>query len=151
MKTIKKTQARNYAFKFLFQLQMKELSSTKEDILSDLESHLEDFDTTYVEPDSEHLNNQFDNEIKSFATGLIRGVLTQESELAKNIEPLLNKGTLSKMTPVNRLSLLIGSYEVLFCSDVPTKVAINEAINLAKEYGTKDSHSLINGVLDKLS
>lgn len=130
---------------------MKELSNTKEDILADLESFLEDFDTTYVEPDSEHLNNQFDAEIKSFGSEIIRGVLTKENELTNEVEPLLSKGPLSKMTPVNRLALLIGAYEVLFCSEVPTKVAINEAINLAKEYGTKDSHSLINGVLDKLS
>ncbi len=151
MKTYKKTHARNYAFKFLFQLQMKEKANSKEDILADLDLILEEFDATYVEPDSEHTNNEFDSEIKKFAIGVIRGVLQNEEELEEKINPLLTKGTLSKMTPVNRLALLIGAYEIVYCSDVPAKVAINEAINLAKEYGTKDSHSLINGVLDKLA
>lgn len=150
MKTIKKTHARNYAFKFLFQLQMKEKTNTREEVLNDLNEILEDFDTTYVEPDNEHQNNEFDSEIKAFATNIIRGVLSNESVLVEKIEPLLNKGSFSKMTPVNRLALLVGSYEIIF-SNIPAKVAINEAINLAKEYGTKDSHSLINGVLDKLA
>ena len=57
----------------------------------------------------------------------------------------------SEMSPVEHGILLIGSYELAHCVDVPYKVAINEAVELAKTFGGTDGHKYVNGVLDKLA
>jgi N utilization substance protein B len=56
---------------------------------------------------------------------------------------------ISEMSPVEHGVLLIGAYELAFCADVPYKVAINEAVELAKTFGGTDGHKYVNGVLDK--
>lgn len=151
MKTTKKTQARHYAFKFLFQFQHEKFDANLEATLNDLDSILEEFDATYVEPDREHPDNIIDSDIKSFAAKLIRGVLGKREELEKTIAPLLTKGEFKSINSVNQLAVLLGSYELLFMPETPAKVVINEAINMAKEYGTKDSHSFVNSILDRIS
>jgi N utilization substance protein B len=55
----------------------------------------------------------------------------------------------SEMSPVEHGVLLIGAYELAHCADVPYKVAINEAVELAKTFGGTDGHKYVNGVLDK--
>jgi N utilization substance protein B len=57
--------------------------------------------------------------------------------------------SVEQIDPVGRAVLLLGLAELKHCADVPTKVVINEAIELAKRYGTTDSHKFINAVLDK--
>lgn len=151
MKTSKKTQARHYAFKFLFQFQNSNQGLPTDVMLNELDSILEEFDQTYAEPDREHPNNTIDLEIKAFATKLIRGVLSSEAELKQKISPMLSKGDFDDINAVNRLAVLLGSYELIYLPETPAKVVINESINLAKEYGTKESHSFVNSILDRIS
>ena len=54
-----------------------------------------------------------------------------------------------ELSPVEHGLLLIGAYELKHCSDVPYKVAINEAVELAKSFGGTDGHKYVNGVLDR--
>jgi N utilization substance protein B len=56
---------------------------------------------------------------------------------------------ITELSPVEHGLLLIGAYELLHCLDVPYKVAINEAVELAKSFGGTDGHKFVNGVLDK--
>ena len=56
-----------------------------------------------------------------------------------------------ELSPVERGVLLIGAYELAHVPDVPYKVVINEAVELAKSYGGTDGHKYVNGVLDKLA
>ena len=54
------------------------------------------------------------------------------------------------MAAIDRNILRLGAFEMLFCPDVPTKVAINEALELAKRYSTAQSSRFVNGILDRL-
>ena len=54
------------------------------------------------------------------------------------------------MAAIDRNILRLGAYELLYCDDVPTKVAINEALELAKRYSTAQSSRFVNGILDRL-
>ena len=54
------------------------------------------------------------------------------------------------MTHVDRTILRIATYEILYCDDIPPRVAINEAIDIGKKYGSEDSGAFINGILDKV-
>ena len=55
------------------------------------------------------------------------------------------------MDPIELAILRIGCYELTYCQDVPFKVVINEAVELAKRFGAEQSHKYINGILDKLA
>ena len=77
-------------------------------------------------------------------------VTGQRDALLARAAPLLDREA-DALTPVEKAILLLGCYELTECSEVPHKVAINEAVELAKEYGATDSYKYINGVLDKLA
>lgn len=78
---------------------------------------------------------------------LLHKVPAHLSELDEYIAPLLDR-TIDEVDPVERAILRLGSYELAFRLDVPYRVVINEAVNLAKTFGADQSHKYINGVLD---
>lgn len=78
------------------------------------------------------------------------GVKRHQKSLEQLIAPLLDR-EISQLGPVERALLLLGAYELTQRGDVPYKVAINEAIDLAKDFGAQESHKYINGVLDKIA
>jgi len=80
---------------------------------------------------------------------LLYGVLKEEDRLASELTPCLDR-PLGELSPIERGILLIGAYEMVHCLDVPLRVVINEAIELAKKFGGTDGHKFVNGVLDKL-
>jgi transcription antitermination protein NusB len=57
---------------------------------------------------------------------------------------------IDRMAAIDRNILRLGAYEILYCPDVPTKVAINESLELAKRYSTGQSSRFVNGILDRL-
>lgn len=76
--------------------------------------------------------------------GCAREAATLDAVLARHADRKT-----SEMSPVEHGVLLIGAYELAHCADVPYKVAINEAVELAKTFGGTDGHKYVNGVLDK--
>ncbi len=86
---------------------------------------------------------------KPFMDKLLDGILQKSSELDLVIEKAAPEWSLDRISPVDRNVLRLGLYELLFSerSEVPAKVAINEAIELAKQFGGENSSKFINGVL----
>jgi N utilization substance protein B len=81
---------------------------------------------------------------------LARGVIQRAGELHAALQPFLDR-TAQQLSPIEHALLLIGAYELMYVPDVPYRVAINEAVELAKAYGGTDGHKYVNGVLDKLA
>ncbi len=81
---------------------------------------------------------------------LLKGVVDNAPELTLAITPHLDR-PLNQLDPVEHAILLVGAYELRFCLDVPWKVAVNEAVNLAKTFGAEEGFKFVNGVLDKLA
>ena len=79
---------------------------------------------------------------------LLRSVVKDCAELDKKIKPYLGRLP-EELDPVEKAILRIATYELVARLDVPYKVVINEAIELAKTFGAEESHKFINGVLDK--
>ncbi|WP_127959163.1 transcription antitermination factor NusB [Serratia microhaemolytica] len=79
---------------------------------------------------------------------LLSGVATHATLLDSLMTPYLSR-QLEELGPVERAVLRLALYELKMREDVPYKVAINEAIELAKIFGAEDSHKFVNGVLDK--
>ena len=82
-----------------------------------------------------------------FAT-LVRKVSQGQAEIDGKIEPFLDR-PLRQLDVIEHVILSIGAYELLNSFEVPYQVVIDEAINLAKQFGAEQGHSFINGVLDK--
>lgn len=85
-----------------------------------------------------------------FFQELLAGVLQTAADLDEALLPHLDR-PVGELSPVEHAALLIGAYELVHTLNVPYKVAINEAVNLAKKYGGTDGHKFVNGVLDKLA
>ena len=82
--------------------------------------------------------------------GIFDGVLERTDELEALITPALDR-PINELSPVEHAALLIGTYELAADLSVPYKVAINEAVELAKTFGGTDGHKYVNGVLDLLA
>ena len=82
-----------------------------------------------------------------FAT-LVRKVTRDQDVINENIEPYLDR-PLAQLDVIEHVILSIGTYELINSIEVPHQVVIDEAINLAKQFGAEQGHSFINGVLDK--
>lgn len=90
-------------------------------------------------------------EEQTFASFIIAGTVDHADEIDKVIEAHLSSNW--SMDRLNRVTLAIlrtSVYEILFQKDVDSKIIIDEAVNIAKEYGTDDSYKFINAVLDKI-
>jgi N utilization substance protein B len=86
----------------------------------------------------------------TFANSLVGGVRRNRSELDEILTKTASNWSLARMAVTDRNVLRIGAFEILY-GDTPNPVAINEAVELAKRYGNKQSAQFVNGVLDKLS
>ena len=96
-------------------------------------------------------NDEPDKEVKEFTNAMVLGFYENRDMIDKMITKCATNWELKRMAVIDRNILRAATYELLFCDDIPPKVAINEAIDIAKKYGDKDSGSFVNGVLDKIN
>ena len=89
--------------------------------------------------------------VMDLAEGLVRGVARHRREIDEAIEGVSTNWRIDRMARVDRNVLRLAVHELLHRPDVPVKVAINEAIELGKKYGSESSGAFVNGVLDKIA
>ena len=85
-----------------------------------------------------------------FARSLVSGVKSHQEKIDGLITSVAENWRLDRMAAIDRNILRIGAFEMLFDNGVPAKVAINEALELAKRYSTAQSSRFVNGILDRL-
>jgi N utilization substance protein B len=97
-----------------------------------------------------HMREQegFDKIDTAHFDALLHGCINEAAELDAVLARHVDRKT-TELSPIEHGVLMIGTYELKHCIDVPYKVAINEAVELAKSYGGTDGHKYVNGVLDK--
>jgi transcription antitermination protein NusB len=88
---------------------------------------------------------------KEFARRLVSGVVSQRPDIDRLIEKCTENWKLMRIAKVDLLILRMAAYELIFCPDIPLNVSLDEAIEIGKRFGTGDSGSFINGVLDQLA
>ena len=88
--------------------------------------------------------------IRDFAFELARGAYDHREEVDTLIKRFSENWRLERMPTVDRNILRLAIYELLYRPDIPAKVSINEAVDLGKKYGSEDSGSFINGILDRI-
>ena len=107
----------------------------------DVEKALELFWGNFVAPKS----------AKEFASALVEGTWDHREELDGLIAGCSDNWSLGRMSKVDISILRMAVFEFLYCDDIPSKVSINEAVDLGKTFGSENSGSFINGILDALN
>lgn len=91
-----------------------------------------------------------DPPVQPYAAVLVEGVVGQQARIDDVIQRYSHEWSLDRMPPVDRATLRLGVYELLYRDDVPDAVVIDEAVELAKSLSTEDSASFVNGVLARV-
>jgi N utilization substance protein B len=88
--------------------------------------------------------------LRPFAVSLYDGVVQHQAEIDQRLTAAAENWRLPRMAAVDRNVLRLGAYELLLTTETPPKVALDEAIELARRYGSANSPAFVNGVLDRL-
>ena len=88
---------------------------------------------------------------KEFARRLVSGVVSQRAAIDGLIERCTENWKLTRLAKVELVILRMATYELVFCSDIPTSVSLDEAIEIGKRFGSADSATFLNGVLDQVA
>ena len=94
--------------------------------------------------------NPMNEQARRYACSLVLGVLAERRELDRLIADVAENWRLGRMAIVDRNILRLGAWELAYNPDIPEKVAIDEAIELAKRFGSKESGAFVNGILDQV-
>lgn len=141
---------REYALKMLFALQIDKDQVEADRLLESFWNNFRFADDLLGEP-LESTDVPLTTATRLFAESLVRGVVEFRAVIDKKISEIAKNWSLARMAAVDLSILRIGTYELLYQPSVPAAVVIDEAIEIAKRYGTKDSPSFINGLLDKIA
>jgi len=93
-----------------------------------------------------------DADAVAFALGLFDGVLANRAAIDDKVAATAENWRLARMMPVDRNVLRLGTYELVFAPDpTPVAVAVDEAVELARRYGSAESPAFVNGILDRIA
>ena len=95
-------------------------------------------------------NFNLPQKVRPFFLQLVNGVLAAQPQIDFLIEKYSKNWKIQRMSRVDRNVMRIAVFEMLFCPDIPPKVSINEAIDVAKKFGTEESGAFINGIVDRI-
>ncbi|MCB9772074.1 MAG: transcription antitermination factor NusB [Candidatus Omnitrophica bacterium] len=136
----KRSVARECALKILYQ---------KDATARSVDATIEDFWSSDLVSDEDD-PFEIDSEIKEFATRLVYGVSLEIESIDAKISSYATNWQLKRMAIIDRNILRMSCFEFFYCPDIPPKVSINEAVELAKKYGDLESSKFVNGILDKI-
>ena len=91
-----------------------------------------------------------DDKAREYTERIVRGVMSRRGELDETIAKALEHWDMARLAVIDRNVIRMAAYEMLHCMDVPPVVSINEAVDIAKYFGTPESGRFVNGVLDRI-
>ena len=140
----KRTRAREIALQALYQIDLAGRTGDESPV-----DAIESLIAASAEKSSEHPED-LHPDVRAYGMAIVDGALGICEELDRRIGSATEHWKLDRIAPVDRCILRIALYEILEVPDVPPKVAMNEAIELAKKYSTAESGAFVNGVLDRI-
>ena len=146
----KRTRAREFALQILYELDIAQTQA-------ELEEAFEDFwkdrtDIALTNPEKLALEeDKKEPQIRAYTQMLVRGTLDKKEAIDPLIERYAENWEMRRMACVDRNILRLSTFEILHVGEIPVKVAINEAVELAKRYGEEDSSKFVNGILDRIA
>jgi N utilization substance protein B len=130
---MKRRKAREYALQLLFQLDIRKERPS-----------LALFKRFWTDEDP-------DAEVQAFAEEIVKGTFKHLRDINARVLACAKNWSLDRMAVIDRNVLRLATYEILYRQDIPPSVTINEAIELAKKYGTDESGAFVNGILDSVA
>jgi len=97
-----------------------------------------------------HAQEDIEEEVRDFSSQVVKGVAENLHAIDEKIAQYATNWQLGRMAIVDRNIMRMAAYELMFRSDIPPKVSINEAIELAKKYSGTEAAKFVNGILDKI-
>jgi transcription antitermination factor NusB len=128
----KRRKSRELALQLLYQLDLQEAASA--------EPYFDEF----------WARHPVDEEVRTFVESLVRGTKLHQEKIDEVIAHYAENWEMDRMAVVDRNILREGVFELLWKADIPPKVAINEALEVAKKFSTRESSRFINGLLDRV-
>lgn len=98
-----------------------------------------------------HFGELKSKSIRKYTEALVYGTIDKQNEIDDMIESHAKNWVIKRMAYVDRNILRFAVFELVYRTDIPRKVSINEAIEVAKKYGNTDSNKFVNGILDKIT
>jgi len=142
----KRSRSREFALQILYQADLGQMSVSE----ASRDFWLERSDLTAEEKNAIDAEKDVP-EIREYTEKLVRGVAENAQSLDAVIERFAENWSIARMAFVDRNILRLAAYEIIYIAEIPVKVAINEAVELAKRYGEPDSSKFVNGILDKVA
>ena len=133
----KRTRSRELALQILYQVDLRK--ERRDEFIADFWENQTASDDT------------LDDSVMEFSTTLVEGTLKNLVQIDEYITSYAENWQLSRMAVIDRNIMRMGVFELLYLEDMPPKVAINEAVELAKKYGDTESGKFVNGILDKIN
>ena len=133
----KRTRSRELALQILYQVDIRK---------DNIDEFIADFWENQIASD-----DTLDDSVREFSTTLVDGTLKNLAKIDEYIASYAENWQLSRMAVIDRNIMRMGTFELLYLEDMPPKVAINEAVELAKKYGDTESGKFVNGILDKIN
>ncbi len=130
---MKRRKAREYALQILFQLDIRKEKPTASLFKRFWDEHAPD------------------DEVRAFTEEIVKGAYKHLLKINNQIIASAKNWALDRMATVDRNVLRMAVYEILYCMDIPASVTINEAIEIARKYGSEESGAFVNGILDNVA
>lgn len=144
---MKRRKAREYALQFLYRIDFINMPEEEGSTAAPAEkSRIADGLELFWKETSEE-----DPDIRSFTEDIVSDTIKHLDEIDAVIQRVAEKWKLSRIANVDRNIMRFAAYELLYRSDIPDAVSINEALEIAKKYSAAESASFINGILDKIA
>jgi transcription antitermination factor NusB len=97
-----------------------------------------------------HAEENFEDELKDFSGRLVKGAAEHLAAIDKEIARHADNWQITRMAVIDKNIMRMSCFELLFCADIPPKVSINEAVELAKKYSGPEAGKFVNAILDKI-
>lgn len=143
----RKREAREFCFQYFFHMQLPIFKELRDAIINENDKKaildsLQEF--------KESTNTILSDELNNFVQENVLGTLKHYQEIEDIISKYTKNWKIHRLSKVDHTNLMLSTFELLFQKTTPIKVVINEAIEISKKFGTSESASFINGILDKM-
>lgn len=140
--------AREFCFQYFFHMQLPIFKELRDSYIQDQD---EKAVLASIQEFKESTNTLLDDNLNKYVQEIVLGTLKKYLEIEDILSRYTKNWKVSRLSKVDHTNLMLSTFEMLYLKKAPVNVIINEAIEISKKYGTSESSSFINGILDKMA
>ena len=140
--------AREFCFQYFFHMQLPIFKELRDSYIQEKDDKAV---IASIQEFKESTNTMLDENLNKYVLEIIQGTLEKYQEIEEVLSRYSKNWKISRLSKVDHTNLMLSTFELLYLKKTPVKVIINEAIEISKKYGTIESSSFVNGILDKMA